>query len=130
MKILNVIYHADQFVYACALLPTVLSGSSSTTPTPVGSEDTTPAPTSTAETVKLLQTASAAATTSGKKTEGEGGGGGGDSSAGDTTNVTEEEEDNVVTTIDEVCVLCDSIPVLCGVPTLCVCVLPFKSMYA
>lgn len=85
----------------------VLSGSLSTTPTPISSEDTTSAPTSTADTVKLLQTASAAAATSGKKGEGEGEaegeaeGEGGDSSAGDTTNATEEEEDNVVTTIDE-----------------------------
>ena len=56
------------------------------------------AQTSAAETVKLLQSASAAA--SGKKMEGAGGDGG--SGGGETSRVVEGEDDNVVTTIDEV----------------------------
>ena len=71
----------------------VLSGSLSTTPTPVGSED---ARSSTADTVKLLQSASAAAAaaTSDKKTE--------DEAGGDPVAEPGDEDDNVVTTIDEV----------------------------
>ena len=80
------------FPFACA----VLSGSSSTTPTPVGCEDAASAPTTAEETVKLLQSVSAAA--SGKKT----GSGGDGATTGETTSVAEEDDDNVVTTIDEV----------------------------
>ena len=79
--------------------PPVLSGSSSTTPTPVGSEEVVPSsgqPTA-AETVKILRTATGVANTSTTT------GGGGRERAGDAAPEG-EEEDNIVTTIDEVCV--------------------------
>ncbi|CAI7999164.1 Microtubule-associated serine/threonine-protein kinase 1 [Geodia barretti] len=75
----------------------VLSGSSSTTPTPVGSEEVVPSsgqPTA-AETVKILRTATGVANTSTTT------GGGGRERAGDAAPEG-EEEDNIVTTIDEV----------------------------
>ena len=66
--------------------------------------------TSTAETVKVLQSASGASAVPPAAGGGGGGGGGRERGTGDTGTVTGEgeEEDNVVTTIDEVCVLNDS----------------------
>ena len=77
----------------------VLSGSSSTTPTPVGAEEgvSSSGQPSTAETVKLLQTVSSATSTTatgGRERRAAGGGG---------TAAEGEKDDNIVTTIDEVC---------------------------
>ena len=90
----------------------VLSGSSSTTPTPVGSDDVVSSSVqpSAAETVRLLQSASAAASAS----AGGGGGGEGEGGGGTAAVAEGEEDENMVTTIDEVCV--------CVRVCVCVCV--------